>query len=278
MEFDFGIHSLIVQQLGATITSWKVNGSEVLFLSQHAIFNGTKAIRGGIPIVFPAFGPHEGIPGQHGFARNLNWRLKRIQEHQEIVDICFQLHENLETLAWWPYKFSLNFHIRIPRQEPSMDCRLEVINTGEEPFAFQALLLNYFAVDSILQTQLAADFSTFQDKITGHEVKECHTMFLGFHGAVDRIYPHLQGPVRVIQKAQPENKGLSREYLIESTFEDVVIWNPWQEGAVKMNDFGNEEYLRMIYVEPGTVSKQQILRPGELWQREQKISLVQNYL
>jgi glucose-6-phosphate 1-epimerase len=39
---------------GATITSWKsANGTENLFLSDKAILDGTKAVRGGIPLVFP---------------------------------------------------------------------------------------------------------------------------------------------------------------------------------------------------------------------------------
>jgi glucose-6-phosphate 1-epimerase len=41
-----------------------VDGKEKLFLSSKAILNGTKAIRGGIPLVFPQFGP--GVLQQHG--------------------------------------------------------------------------------------------------------------------------------------------------------------------------------------------------------------------
>ncbi len=39
---------------GATIISWKdVKGSEKLFLSEAAKLDGSKAVRGGIPLVFP---------------------------------------------------------------------------------------------------------------------------------------------------------------------------------------------------------------------------------
>lgn len=39
---------------GATVLSWKTgNGQEQLFLSDKAIFDGSKPVRGGIPIVFP---------------------------------------------------------------------------------------------------------------------------------------------------------------------------------------------------------------------------------
>lgn len=42
---------------GATVTSWKLaDGEEQLFLSEKAHLDGSKPIRGGIPIVFPVSG------------------------------------------------------------------------------------------------------------------------------------------------------------------------------------------------------------------------------
>lgn len=38
---------------GATITSWKCAGRESLFLSEKAHLDGSKPVRGGIPLVFP---------------------------------------------------------------------------------------------------------------------------------------------------------------------------------------------------------------------------------
>lgn len=45
--------SVTVQLYGATVTSWKSNGQEQLFLSEKAHLDGSKPIRGGIPLVFP---------------------------------------------------------------------------------------------------------------------------------------------------------------------------------------------------------------------------------
>src|SRR5436305_14896187 len=45
--------SIEVLLFGATITSWKSNGKENLFLSEKAVLDGSKAVRGGIPLVFP---------------------------------------------------------------------------------------------------------------------------------------------------------------------------------------------------------------------------------
>jgi len=46
--------SIEVLLYGATIISWKdANGEEKLWLSEAAKLDGTKAVRGGVPLVFP---------------------------------------------------------------------------------------------------------------------------------------------------------------------------------------------------------------------------------
>src|SRR5712671_5839598 len=69
---------------GATVISWRAtekgrtsDPTERLFVSSKAALDGSKAVRGGIPVVFPCFGPpehpdHSKLP-QHGFARNQVW-------------------------------------------------------------------------------------------------------------------------------------------------------------------------------------------------------------
>lgn len=68
---------------GATIISWKSGSvtnaqpTERLFVSGKAALDGSKPVRGGIPVVFPCFGapthPEHAKLGQHGFARSETW-------------------------------------------------------------------------------------------------------------------------------------------------------------------------------------------------------------
>ena len=44
--------SVKVHLFGATVTSWICKGTEQLFLSSISKMDGSKAIRGGIPVVF----------------------------------------------------------------------------------------------------------------------------------------------------------------------------------------------------------------------------------
>src|SRR6202000_178791 len=68
---------------GAHVTAWQPpNQQPVLFLSEKSAFTPGKAIRGGIPIIFPWFGSRTATPESpridgpsHGFARTQPWRL-----------------------------------------------------------------------------------------------------------------------------------------------------------------------------------------------------------
>jgi glucose-6-phosphate 1-epimerase len=69
------------------VISWKVvegkgNLDEKLFVSSKSFLDGTKPVRGGIPVVFPCFGspthPDHVKLSQHGFARNVTWKFDSV--------------------------------------------------------------------------------------------------------------------------------------------------------------------------------------------------------
>jgi hypothetical protein len=58
--------SVEVMLYGATVISWKNNGQENMWLSSNAKMDGSKAIRGGVPVVFPVrLLPLPILPGNH---------------------------------------------------------------------------------------------------------------------------------------------------------------------------------------------------------------------
>src|SRR5271157_5246194 len=64
---------------GAHVTHWTPRGQRpVLFVSPKSLFTPGKAIRGGVPVIFPWFGPRsDGLPGPaHGFARSMEWAIE----------------------------------------------------------------------------------------------------------------------------------------------------------------------------------------------------------
>ncbi len=97
-----------VHRHGATVVSWKVDGREAIFVSSAAALDGSRPIRGGIPVCFPAFGAW--APGsQHGFARSSSrWAVEegpRTDAATGDVSVTFVLADDEETRKIWDYRF-----------------------------------------------------------------------------------------------------------------------------------------------------------------------------
>jgi glucose-6-phosphate 1-epimerase len=80
---------------GAHVTHYQPAGqAPVLFLSRQSLFAAGKAIRGGVPICFPWFGPLENRPKApgHGFARTSAWTLAAAtRDGGGVVTLTFEL-------------------------------------------------------------------------------------------------------------------------------------------------------------------------------------------
>ena len=90
-ETDHGLVKIVVSPHGATgelylqgaqVTGWQParQPHPVIFTSPASRFAPGTAIRGGIPVIFPWFGPHPTDPKapQHGFARTALWQLDTV--------------------------------------------------------------------------------------------------------------------------------------------------------------------------------------------------------
>ncbi len=66
ISHERGDYSLEIYLHGATVTSWRHQNLERIFVSSLTVWNGIKAIRGGIPVVWPQFGQPDTTMAQHG--------------------------------------------------------------------------------------------------------------------------------------------------------------------------------------------------------------------
>jgi len=76
---------------GAHVLSYRPKGQEeVLWMSSLSTFEEGSPIRGGIPICFPWFGPHESDPKkpQHGFARLHMWKVSETTDLPGVKHSC----------------------------------------------------------------------------------------------------------------------------------------------------------------------------------------------
>ncbi|KAF9103626.1 hypothetical protein BGX27_010495 [Mortierella sp. AM989] len=259
---------------GATLTSWKIANKERIFLSENAILDGSKAIRGGIPLVFPVFGkgkaPHvtASLP-QHGFARISRWKHINSSEDARTVIAQFGLDHTLiseEHHQMWPFDFSLIYTVKLTAD--TVETHLKVHNVGEKAFDFNTLLHTYFSIpDESKVRVIGLSGVDYADKVLQTSAKQEGEVTI--KGEVDRVYANVQSPDLQILYGGEGGVKLHRNGL-----GDIVVWNPWVEKSAGMADFGNEEYHRMICVEAGQVAEFIALAAGSSWEGGQILSLL----
>ena len=242
---------------GAHVTHFqKKDEPPLLFLSQCGRFEQGQPIRGGVPVVFPWFGPREGM-SQHGFARVKNWELKEFAPAPDgSVSVRFRLPDFPEASAFPP--FVADYIVTV-----SNVLKLELVvknNSDAEEFFFENCLHTYFEVGHINKTRISGlKGVTYLDKVANFAQKIETEDKLRITSEVDRVYLNTSDTVEI------EDQTLNRKIRIEKHASlSTIVWNPWIAKAQQMPDFGNEEFERMVCVESGNVASNQIrLPPGE---------------
>ncbi|CAM9366949.1 unnamed protein product [Phaeothamnion confervicola] len=233
---------LLFSLAGATVTSFKSSdGTELLFVSEKAVFDGKKAIRGGIPLVFPQFGQPKKAMSSHGFARTSTWNIGESSPEGDNVTATFTLQDSPETKEVWPHAFRLRYVVSL--NATSLTTTLHIENAGDAPFDFQTLLHTYLRVPDIDAVQIEGFKGLmYDDKVAGGT----HTEERGkvtFAGEMDRVYKHPEegksvpdivvmgeGSDRIVTVAKSAAKsgGGGGDAAVGA---DCVLWNPWVDKA-----------------------------------------------
>ncbi len=246
---------------GAHLTQWQTKGEEQLFMSTAAEFAPGKPIRGGVPVIFPQFAAL-GDGARHGFARNLEWQLVNEAEHA----VTLKLESSETSKAHWPHDFTLLFTATL---EPhALHMQLDVMNTGSDTFDFSAALHTYFAVDQAKGCEIEGlkGCSHWDNGTPFTERNTDSGQRLTITGPIDRLYFDTPGRVSLIEK--------NRTRIIQQEgFTDVVVWNPWEEGAAGIHDLENEEYRNMLCIEAVKAGTPVQLAPGAQWSGVQRITV-----
>ncbi|ATD63049.1 D-hexose-6-phosphate mutarotase [Janthinobacterium svalbardensis] len=251
---------------GGHLFAWQTSdGQERLFCSRDSALDGSRAIRGGVPVIFPQFGAR-GTGMRHGFARVATWQLESTGDADGAAWAQFILHHTDlpdAIAATWPWAFTLR--LRVAVQGQSLELNLSVHNTGEQAFPFSAALHSYFAIDQLSEARIGGlqrvrySDETPQDALQAEEL-------LQFADKLDRIYYQLPGALHL-------QSGSHTLRLEQQGFTDAVVWNPGAQDAAALPDLADDEYQRFICIEPALIQPD-LLAAGAEWSGRQHLAFI----
>ena len=249
---------------GAHVTHWQPAGQEpVIFLSEKSDFASGKAIRGGVPICFPWFGPRsDGQAGpSHGFARIQEWELAFAAlvpgADGDQIYMTFALYPNDLSRSLGFDSIRAAYEVIVGR---TLTMRLIAANSGTESVTFEEALHSYFAVKDVRTTALTGlESAMFRDKTDGMQEKTTPAGPLVLTGETDRVFPANTATVKI------HDDGNHRVITVEKTNSaTTVVWNPWSELAVKLADMADDAWPGFVCVETANTAMDAIaLKPGE---------------
>ncbi|MDO6426395.1 D-hexose-6-phosphate mutarotase [Thalassotalea sp. 1_MG-2023] len=229
-----------VSVYGGHVLSWQpTNQRPVLWLSDKAEYQAGKAIRGGIPICWPWFGPlideHGNNLGNHGFARTSDWQVSSCAITPEAITLVLSIKGENRHSAW-QHSFEVEQTLIFSKD---LYQQLSIKNTGESSLQFGHALHSYFAVSDPKNVQLPQLQGVhFDDKITGK--KRQIDELVNCVGPLDRIY--YDNTEQLIKDADWQ-----RTIKVTSNHcQQWVVWNPGKDIAATMADVhqgGETEYV-----------------------------------
>jgi glucose-6-phosphate 1-epimerase len=182
---------------GAHLTAWQLPGERpVLFTSPNSAFAPGRAIRGGIPIIFPWFGANRHAPAapQHGFARTAPWHLDSIRIiGRESLTLTLGLGDDDVASPFWPEAFRAIYTVTFA---PTLSLRLAVQNRATHPIIFEEALHAYFAISDISTIAISGLAGTTYIDKTEAARRKPQTAALVHHGGDRQGLPRYAGAMR----------------------------------------------------------------------------------
>lgn len=260
---------------GAHLTAWQPSGADpVLFLSPNSAFQRGKAIRGGVPVVFPWFAARSAdVTGgrtdgpSHGFARTTEWELQFAAISGDDVHLALSLRpdDNTRALGFDAFRTVMEFTLG-----RTLTLRMTVANEGAAPLVYEQALHSYFHVGDIAQvTVRGLEHTVYIDKPDGFRRKEQGSEPITFSGEVDRPYLNTTEDVLV------EDRTLARTIVVSKAgSQTTVVWNPGEALAAKTADIGVEAARRYVCVETANAADNRItLAPRTAHVMEARVAL-----
>ena len=257
---------------GAHVTAWQpANEQPVLFLSEKSAFTPGKAIRGGIPIIFPWFGARTATPESprtdgpsHGFARTQPWQLDFGAYAADELHLSLSLSPTETSRSLGFDNFLVAYQITFGRE---LRLRLSVANDGTQPLHFEEALHTYLHVGEVEQASVHGLFEAeYLDKTNNFARKTQTEAVLTLTSLTDRPYLNTTSPIVV------DDPVLHRRITVtKANSNTTVVWNPWANAGLA--DMSAEGWRQMLCIESANVAEDAItIQPREAHVMETTLS------
>ena len=241
---------------GAHVTGFQKTGEPpFLFMSPLSHFARDKAIRGGVPVCLPWFGPREGDV-MHGFARFTEWELAETKAAPKGGATVRLKLPAAAIKAPWP-RFDAEFVLTVAA---TLSMELIVTNRSERNLEFENCLHTYFSVGDIRDISLTGLSSAYYLDKTDQGARKRETAdAIRITAETNRVYLDTTSAVEI------HDAKFRRAVRVEkSGSASTVVWNPWTTQAMP-DDFDQKDHQRMICIESGNVGPNKLtLAPGQV--------------
>lgn len=245
---------------GAQILSWAPRGhTDMLWCSPVSPLGGGKPIRGGIPICWPWFGPHEdATKPQHGFGRNLVWDLVDIAQLDDDgghTVVTLRLPSEAKERGLFADGAMATAFIDIGR---TLSLRVETDNEGDEPFTITEALHTYFSVGAASAIMIdGLDGATYRDNTDGGRAKT-QTGPISIRRETIALFDRAPDVLTIKDPVLKRRIRISRDADSHST----VVWNPGA-AAAGMIEIPKGDETRFVCVESGNIGGSAVtIEPG----------------
>ncbi len=263
--------NIVIQ--GAHLTHWAPSGQKpVIWLSPTADIAPNKAIRGGIPICWPWFGPHPSKADfpSHGIARTGHWEVIATTALADKTQVSLRLIKNLEENDLWPHPTILECHFTLGR---ALEIDLVTHNTGGDAIHIGQALHTYFNISDIHNVSVnGLENCYYLDKVDASKRKQQQGP-VKISAETDRVYTDTDADCLI------SDPGFQRQMRIEKRgSQSTVVWNPWAEKSAAMADMGKSAYSNMLCVESANAADdERTIQAGDvhhLWVRYSVESMI----
>ena len=251
---------------GAQVLSYMPEGhEEVLWLSSAARIVSGKAIRGGIPVCWPWFGPHPSDASKpaHGFVRTRPWRVTGSAAHagRARIVLAFDTQDLTQEpdQGLSPFRAVAELEITL---DDKLTLSLTTENRDKRPFTLTQALHSYFLVGDIGVIRISGlETRPYIDKLAGRMLAG-ETLPVAIGVEIDRIYVESPDTVTI------EDAALQRRIVVAKQGSlSTVLWNPWIAKSARLGDItdadGADGYKRMVCVETANAGTDAVtLAPG----------------